>query len=587
MLKNMKIGKKLILTFLLVTMISSVAGVIGLVRIIDMDASYSNALVNYGFSQGDVGRFNAEFASSRSYVKDLIIYTDPKGIQSASDNIDKSNVKINQYLAVMQKTMVNEKEIGYYNTIKDGYAKYIEVENKAIALAKQNKNTEAFTLIKSEGTPIADKVKAAVDSLVTLKTATGNQLSKDLSTDGDIAKISVSAIILVSLMLSFFIALTIARGISRPVEKISAAAQRMAKGDLSVEISEDHSANEIAQLSTAFAETVSTLKAYILDIKMTLAKMADGDLNVAPKEDFRGDFEELKYSIDGIVTSFNDALTQMAQASEQVSSGASQVSDGAQELAQGATEQASSIEELSASITEISTQVKENADHAVTASKNVNHVRSEIEVSNQHMNDMVSAMAQISDSSSQIGKIIKTIEDIAFQTNILALNAAVEAARAGAAGKGFAVVADEVRNLASKSAEAAKNTTTLIENSMRQVENGTQIADETAKSLLRVVESAGVVADTVGKISQASEQQADSIIQVTLGVDQISSVVQTNSATAEQSAAASEELSGQAQMMQSLVGRFKLKKQAGTSETVQPAPQQAESGEVYSNSSKY
>ena len=202
--------------------------------------------------------------------------------------------------------------------------------------------------------------------------------------------------------------------------------------------------------------------------------------------------------------------------------------------------------------------MKNNAEHAADADKTVNHVSAEIEVSNQHMGEMVSAMSQINDSSSQIGKIIKTIEDIAFQTNILALNAAVEAARAGAAGKGFAVVADEVRNLASKSAQAAKNTTSLIENSLKQVEKGTIIANKTANSLLQVVESTKVVTDTVKKIFLASNQQSEAISQVTLGVDQISSVVQTNSATAEESAAASEELSRQSQTLKKLVQKFKL-----------------------------
>jgi len=277
----------------------------------------------------------------------------------------------------------------------------------------------------------------------------------------------------------------------------------------------------------------------------------------------------------------------MSQSSEQVSSGSEQVSNGAQALAQGATEQASSIEELSATITEIASNVKLNATSAADASIKVNHVSSELDVSNQNMQDMIAAMSKISDSSSQIGKIIKAIEDIAFQTNILALNAAVEAARAGAAGKGFAVVADEVRNLASKSAEAANNTTALIENSIKEVENGTKIADQTATALKKVVLEATAVSNTVTLISQASNEQANSINQITLGVDQISSVVQTNSATAEESAAASEELSGQAQILKSLVGKFKLKNQATQVIESNPQPIHEEIERSYTNDSKY
>lgn len=255
----------------------------------------------------------------------------------------------------------------------------------------------------------------------------------------------------------------------------------------------------------------------------------------------------------------SSTLSQINQAANQVSAGSDQVSSGAQALSQGATEQASSVEELAATITDISGQVKSNAESALNAKEKSEMAGTEIAASNQKMQELIAAMEEISKSSQEIGKVIKTIEDIAFQTNILALNAAVEAARAGAAGKGFAVVADEVRNLASKSADAAKSTTALIEGAITAVSNGTQLVDVTAKSLLSVVTGTQEVASIVNDISTASAEQASSIAQVTQGIDQISSVVQTNSATAEESAAASEELSGQAQMLNNLVGQFKLK----------------------------
>jgi methyl-accepting chemotaxis protein len=560
MLKNMKIGKKLILTFVLVTIISSFAGIVGLIEMRNMNTSYNSALTDYGFSQGDIGLFHAEFNASRSIIREILFSADIETMNTYISKLTTSNAKINTYFAKIEKEMVNVKERSCYNDIKANMVKYQTVRDQVVGLAKLNEDAQAQTLLTEQGEPVSDEIAASIETLIRENTSEGTRVSKELSSAGTAASIFILVSISLSLIISLLIAAYISRGISKPVKEMAEAAQKMAEGNLSVQINVD-SKDEIGQLGAALSETFEAIQSYIADIKGNLAKVEQGDLTISSELEYKGDFIELQKSINGIVLSFNDTLTEINQASEQVLCGSNQVSDGGQELAQGATQQASSIEELSASISEISVQVKKNAEHAVDASEKVSHVRSEIETSNRHMGDMVTAMSQINNSSSQIGKIIKTIEDIAFQTNILALNAAVEAARAGAAGKGFAVVADEVRNLASKSAEAAKNTTALIENSMNQVGNGTKIAGETAKSLLLVVEGTKIVADTVDKISQASSQQADSIGQVTLGVNQISNVVQTNSATAEESAAASEELSKQAQTMKALVQRFKLKGQ--------------------------
>jgi len=560
MLKNMKIGRKLILTFISVAIISGIASVIGLIEMKNMNTSYSDALTSYGFSQGDIGIFHAEFNNSCIILRDTIRTVDDITMTKNTAKLKQSITKIDIYFTKMQKTMTSKKEVGYYNDIKSNLTKYQAVSDEVIAIAKKSGSSEAGTLLDSDITPLADKISVSIDALINEHTSEGNKVASNLTSQGTVASIFILIIILVSFIISLVIALKISHSISKPVKEMADAAQRMAKGDLSAQISVN-SKDEIGQLSAAFAESTASIRSYISDITKALGEIEHGNLTVVPKLDYIGDYTDLKNSCLGILTSLNNTLGQINQASEQVSSGSKQVSDGAQALAQGATEQASSIEELSASITEISAQVKENAGHAANASINVNRVSSEIEISNKYMGEMVVAMSQINESSSQIGKIIKTIEDIAFQTNILALNAAVEAARAGAAGKGFAVVADEVRNLASKSAEAAKNTTALIDNSMKQVESGTKIADETALSLLRVVESAQAVTEIVQKISQASKRQSDAINQVTLGVEQISSVVQTNSATAEESAAASEDLSGQAQTLKGLVEKFELSDQ--------------------------
>lgn len=346
-----------------------------------------------------------------------------------------------------------------------------------------------------------------------------------------------------------------------PISHVVEAAESIAGGNLAVQIHSD-SEDEIGVLSRTFQNMAANLHIIVEDVRYLLGEMAHGnfDIQTRAEDNYVGDFEEIKLSIRKLNHTLSDTLTQINRSSDQVFSGADQVSAGAQALSQGATQQAASVEELAATINDISGQVQLNAAHAQDASTKARETGSQMVESNQRMQDMIKAMGDISNSSSEIGKIIKTIEDIAFQTNILALNAAVEAARAGTAGKGFAVVADEVRNLASKSSEASKSTAALIEGSIRAVGNGTKIADDTAQALLSAVAGSNEVIETIEKISRASNEQAASIAQVTLGIDQISSVVQTNSATAEESAAASEELSAQAQMLRRLVSQFKLKK---------------------------
>ena len=348
------------------------------------------------------------------------------------------------------------------------------------------------------------------------------------------------------------------RRVVRPILEITRNTAPLQEGRLDLEMGQ-YGNNELGDLSSTLEKSMAQVHAYVQDLNGLMAQLSQGNFDVRTSQPYIGDFKSIEDSINSFTATISAALGKISQAQGRVSSNADQLSSGAQALAQGATEQASAVEELYATVDDLSKNAAQNVKIAASAQENARLTGEQVTISSQQMEQMVSAMADITNASEQISKIISTIEDIAFQTNILALNAAVEAARAGSAGKGFAVVADEVRNLAAKSDQAAKATKDLIDNSVQATERGSHIVEEVSATLKKTLELVMQSNTAIGEIAQAVEGEAESIAQVTEGIGQISAVVQTNSASSEESAAVSSELFEQVHVLEDETKRFKLK----------------------------
>ena len=583
-MRNLKIGKKLLVVFSIVLGLLVISMVVSIVNLVNIGEQIENFISHPYTVQNAANQMNAAFERQQKFIYRALSNDSQTITQESITEANAAGELIQSLLPEIQESFLGDQTI--IQEIKEHLDTVAPMGDHVLSLAGENKNAEAAAYMENNNIPIIKEIKTELDKLI----ATADETATTMVTSLNSAQTTATLILILlgvgSVAVSVLFGLYITKGISRPVQELESAAKKMARGELKVDI-QYQSKDELGSLAESMREVTTKVSYYMGEITDAMSQLANGDLNVKNRETFLGDFRPVQLAIRQLIGSLNDTLSQINQSAEQVSSGAEQVSGGAQELSQGATEQASSIEQLAASINEISSQVQNNASNAREANEKALQTGDELTQSNQRMEQMVHAMDEITASSNEIGKIIKTIEDISFQTNILALNAAVEAARAGEAGKGFAVVADEVRNLASKSAEASKSTSALIANSLQSVENGAKIADETAQSLLTAVENAKQVTEMVERITQASAEQATAVEQVTQGIDQISSVVQTNSATAEESAAASEELSGQAQMMRQLVGQFKLKETSSAPAVSAPPVESYQSETEFASGDKY
>ena len=433
-------------------------------------------------------------------------------------------------------------------------------------LAGNNQNDQAYSILTNQYKPLMDEMRNKLDAIGGVADTNAVNRVSQAQKLAITATIIIIVMIGISIAIGIFLALAITESIRKPIQQTVDAMNEVEQGNLDYTI--DYVAeDEVGELVTRVNQTCKRLKLIIGDISHIMSELANGNFVVqsADISYYQGEYKGILDAMRNTRDRMNETLLQINTAAEQVDAGGMQVASGAQALSQGAAEQASSVQELAATISEMADHIRVESEYAKDANLKSEEAGRLTAACNERMQEMIVAMNDISTSSQEIGKIIKTIEDIAFQTNILALNAAVEAARAGTAGKGFAVVADEVRNLAGKSAEASKNTANLIEASMDAVARGVKLLDNTAEHLQAVSDNAKEIAIKIDKVAVSAQEQSAAIDQITSGMDQISVVTQTASATSEESAAASEELSSQAQMLKGLVSRFHLKQAGGGS----------------------
>lgn len=553
--EHLKISRKLMTAFSII---------IGLYVI-----TVCTALFNvYSMSQRMQNLYDEQFANVQSSLK-MVASLQAVGrnisIMSSTNGIVDEDTYINdtKSLIVEVQEAYDELTTGYISApdqmeeLNREFPK-LQISRDSILADLENKNDDAaLSTYINAYEPQADKVRGILKNVADLCVKDAEN-SLQAGQDFNVRIVWLLAVLsIVCIAITILVCVIITKSITRPVNQIKEAASAIARGQLSITLNYE-SENELGQLSEDIRNTAEALRQYVSEVREGLTALGSGKLNYRSAVEYQGDFIALGDAMTDIGRLLKDSMQQISSSAEQVSAGAEQVSNGAQGLAQGASEQASSIEELAVSINEIAQSVHDNADNAVESSKLAEVVGGSLLACDRQMTALTGNIVQIRDNSQEITGIVKEIEDIAFQTNILALNASVEAARAGEAGRGFSVVAGEIRHLASKTTGASKLTAGLIEKNSKAVSDGMAAVDVTAQTLKKSVKGAEDMTKMVDQISRLSVQQADAIAQIRKSVELISDIVQGNSATSEESAAASEELSAQAQILRELVEQFEL-----------------------------
>ena len=557
-MKDLKVSKKLTISYAIILTLLIMSCVVSIVDFIRLGGQIETFYDGPFTVNDSASVINSNFERMQKSVYRSISNTDSEIVKEAITDARNCAAIIQEELPVVKAHFLGDQQI--IDRLDAALAKLAPMREHVLTLASENQKAEAADYMEHNNILAIQEAQAELNSLIESGNKKGETLVSGLREKQAMAVFTVIILGGISVAVSVVFGIYITRGITQPVTELEQAARAMARGEFSaVRVAYD-SRDELGSLAGDIRSMVKTLTDVLQNETYILNEMAEGNFSVHSEKDeyYIGEFEQLMRSMKKISRGLSELLLQISRSADNVAAGSEQVSSGSQNLAQGTTEQAASVEELTGMMSEISDQAYRNSRDAQEASEKAQMVKENATESSRSMQEMVKAMAEISGKSDEIRKIVKTIEDFSFQTNILALNAAVEAARAGDRGKGFSVVANEVRSLANQSSAASKSTAALIQSSLQAVENGRKIANETDNALAEVVSGIDNVSELLFHITDASSKQFDANRQVTENINLISEVVQTNSATAEECAAASEELASQAQLLKELVSHFKL-----------------------------
>ncbi|WP_320921314.1 methyl-accepting chemotaxis protein [Hungatella sp.] len=557
-IRNMKLRARLLLSYTVIIVICLAASIAALIMLNKIGNNLSSFYDNNYTVTVNVWIAKREMQAARADILNAML-------DSNMDDTNETVKKAGEHLGNMRAAFPVIREsfkgnITMVDKVDSLLEQAIVYRDQVFDLIKSDQREKAYQVMKSNYIPLLDQMSDTLQEIANVAGQNAKLMVAEGKHAQNVAIVIVNVIMILSIASALLFGLYISNGIRRPVNEIEQAAQKLAVGELEGAFVAYTSEDELGKMSDSIRDLINYQKMIIEDIGGILGSMAEGDFRVQSKakEYYRGQYDRVLISMRGLRDNLNSILLQIGHSAKQVADGSEQVSNGAQKLAQGAAEQAGSVEELATAIHNISERVNETAENASDARVQTDQASVQVTTSSKKMLEMVDAMKVISEKSGEIYKIIKTIEDIAFQTNILALNASVEAARVGEAGAGFAVVAKEIRDLADRTSAASKNSTVLITESAAAVEEGEKAAHATAGALTQVVESTKRVLMIVEKIAVATNYQSESILHITREVGQISDVVQSNSATSEELAAASEELSSQSNVLEELVSQFEL-----------------------------